>query len=209
MLNQAPRVQVDQADWPTLLPFLRLFRGFRMAIHPSKILLALMLVILTYVGGLGMDLIWGGQVQPNEVRHYLTSSSTRYDQWLHDQTSTQEQAGVFETTLRYETGAFKRMIVSATRLNFGISGFLSGDGFRSGGVLGALAVMILGIPGWLYTTHPAFLAVFLTYAFLLTALFGGAISRLAAVQATHDLRRAHSLHCALPRYAIRGLCWRR
>ena len=192
MPESAPRVHVDQADWTALLPFVRLFRGFRMAIHPAKLLLALLLVVLTYLGGLGMDLIWGAQVTPGEVRQHLGVSGYAANVFEAPPRDIDSQnagrAGVFETTLAVQSRAFEQLIVSATQFNFGFTGFLAGKGFDSGGVLGALSVMILGVPGWLYTTHPAFLAVFLAFAFLLMALFGGAIARLAAVQATRDLR---------------------
>lgn len=189
MLDQANRVHVDQADWPALLPFVRLFHGFRMAIHPAKLGLALMLVVLIYLGGLGMDFIWGQPVQPGEVEQYLHTSIEDYQRWLSVRSeSTPRNTGVFETVLNVETRAFKHLIASATQLNFGLTGFLSGRGFSTGGVLGALSVMVLGVPGWLYRTHPGFLALFLTFVFLLTALLGGAIARLAALQATRDLR---------------------
>ena len=182
MPEQAHRVHVDQVDWTALLPFVRLFRGYRMAIHPAKLLLALMLVILTYLGGVGMDLIWGAQVQPGEVQQYLGVSS-----YTLGVRGADGRAGVFETTLAVESRAFERMVVSATQLNFGFTSFLAGRGFDAGGVLGALSIMVVGVPGWLYTSHPGFLAVFLAFSFLLTVLFGSAIARLAALQATRDL----------------------
>lgn len=189
--EQIHRVLVEQADWRTLLPFLRLFDAFRMAIHPSKMLLALMLVLLTYLGGLGLDLVWGPQVHPGHGPDSIDEMISRDLSFFGVSRGAPQgrpTEGIFEATLDAELAAFKRVVHSASHLHFGISDFLSGEGLTSGGVIGGLADMIIFIPLWLLAEQPIFLAVFLLYAFLLTALFGGAITRLAAVQATRDLR---------------------
>lgn len=195
MVEGHTRVHVEQADWRTLLPFVRLFRGFRMAIHPARLGLALALVVLTYLGGLGMDVAWGPQVYPDEIDRFLHLPSEEYAQWRDGMAEQRDGAeavaddpriGVFRALLEAQGRAFEQLIHSATRLNFGLTGFLAGEGFRAGGVLGALSIMILGVPGWLLTTYPGFLAVFLLFAFLLTALLGGAIARLAAVQVSRE-----------------------
>ena len=48
-------------DWASALPFTRLFRGFRVATHPSKLLLALALVLLAYTLGRALDAVWPGE----------------------------------------------------------------------------------------------------------------------------------------------------
>ncbi|HEX4793566.1 MAG TPA: hypothetical protein VH370_07240 [Humisphaera sp.] len=47
-----------QIHWRELFPFLHLFRAFRVAIHPSKLFLGLLLVLLLYLGGRVLDAIW-------------------------------------------------------------------------------------------------------------------------------------------------------
>lgn len=216
MPDQPHRVQIEQVDWRALLPFLRLFEGFRMAIQPAKLLPALLLVLLTYIGGLGLDLIWGPQVHLGEFGAYRMAPTTDgFEQWLATQQVRLEQraasaswqehrGGIFATVLQSEVEAFEQMVVSAISLDFGFSDFLRGRGLRSGGVIGALGIMLFAVPGWLYVAHPGFLAVFLLWIFLLTVLFGGAITRLAALQAT---RRQHASAFEGLRFAARWYGW--
>ncbi|MEL7239545.1 MAG: hypothetical protein AAGK78_11850, partial [Planctomycetota bacterium] len=45
-------------DWREVLPFTHLFRGFEIARHPVKLILALVAVLLIYTGGRALDGIW-------------------------------------------------------------------------------------------------------------------------------------------------------
>lgn len=45
-------------DWRTVFPFTQLFRAFRIAIHPAKMVLALVAILLVYGVGRTMDGIW-------------------------------------------------------------------------------------------------------------------------------------------------------
>jgi hypothetical protein len=56
-------------DWKSTFPFTHIFRSFRIAIHPSKLVLALAAVFLIYAGGNIMDAIWFRQYKavPDEV----------------------------------------------------------------------------------------------------------------------------------------------
>ena len=193
MAQQDYRVRIEGIDWYAALPFMRLFGAFRMAIQPGRLLLALLLVLLLYLVGIAMDFAWGPSVYPNEVQAYATMDNQRFDTWLERMSSedglTESQRAlikkeyIFETLVDQQVGAFERLIVSATSLNFGISDLASGRGADSGGVIGALASMVVRTPGWLYATHPIFMVVYLVIAFGLTTLIGGAISRIAAVDA--------------------------
>ena len=55
--------------WREVLPFTHLFRAFRVAIHPSKIVLALAALLLLYGGGRSLDAMWPAAYRavPNEV----------------------------------------------------------------------------------------------------------------------------------------------
>ena len=189
MSDHSHRVYVEGVDWHSLIPSLRLFRAFRIAIGPSKLFLAMCLVVLTYLGGLVLDSVWGQVVFPHEVDAYLEQTQYGYEAWLEEQRDTERQLqGIFSTTLQEQLLAFRQLLVSALSFDLGLRGFLSAESSGSGGVRGALAKMVIGIPGWLYQTHPGFLAVFLFYLFVLTVIFGGAICRLAALHATRQIR---------------------
>ena len=50
-------------DWAAAFPFVHLFRGFRVAVHPSKLILALAAVLLLYTGGRILDGLWSNDSQ--------------------------------------------------------------------------------------------------------------------------------------------------
>jgi hypothetical protein len=45
-------------DWRNVFPFVRLMRAFRVAVHPSKLVLALLAIVIIYLAGRGLDSIW-------------------------------------------------------------------------------------------------------------------------------------------------------
>src|SRR3954469_12201526 len=49
---------IQGIDWRRTFPFTHIFRSFRIAIHPSKLLLALLGLVLLYLGGRVLDGIW-------------------------------------------------------------------------------------------------------------------------------------------------------
>jgi hypothetical protein len=59
-------------DWKATFPFVSLFRGFRVAIHPSKLILALLALMLIFFGGKLLDAIWPASYSavPNELGLY-------------------------------------------------------------------------------------------------------------------------------------------
>ncbi|HEX4123418.1 MAG TPA: hypothetical protein VHY37_01735, partial [Tepidisphaeraceae bacterium] len=59
-------------DWREVFPFTNLFRAFRVAVHPSKLALGLLLLILLYCGGRVLDCCWPRHSQAiwGEVGHY-------------------------------------------------------------------------------------------------------------------------------------------
>ncbi len=209
MAEQDYRVSVERIDWLAALPFLRLFGAFRMAIQPGRLLLSLMLVLLLYLGGVAMDFAWGPRVYPNEVQAYAQKSDQRFELWLENMRAQDDPAQVdqtrikktyiFDTLLKQQIGAFERLVVSATALDFGLADLASGRGADSRGVIGALASMVVRTPGWLYATHPGFMVLYLLYAFMLTALVGGAVCRVAAIDAC---RGGHTSTFAALRYAL-------
>ena len=45
-------------DYKAVFPFVHLFRGFRLAVDPSKLALALAGLVLLYLGGRVLDAMW-------------------------------------------------------------------------------------------------------------------------------------------------------
>ena len=74
-------------DWLSTFPFTHLFRTFRLAIHPSKLLLALGAVLICYFGGRFLDLfsphavvmnqpIYRMNMPADEIQHYIDGPTT-------------------------------------------------------------------------------------------------------------------------------------
>ncbi len=62
--------EIRQVNWNELFHFTEIFKSFKMAIHPSKLLLTLSALVLLCVLGWVMDKVWsswGGYVQPPEM----------------------------------------------------------------------------------------------------------------------------------------------
>jgi hypothetical protein len=59
-------------NWRETFPFTNIFRSFRVAIHPSKLILALLAILLLYCGGRLLDGLWPSKWRavPNEVGLY-------------------------------------------------------------------------------------------------------------------------------------------
>ena len=81
MDQQDQPVRVEAVDWPASLPFLRLFGAFRMAIHPPKLLMALLLVIVLFLFGCVLDLCFGKRVYSDEINQYAVMSPDAFAGW--------------------------------------------------------------------------------------------------------------------------------
>src|SRR6476646_10640108 len=59
-------------DWRETFPFTHLFRAFRIAIHPSKLVLGLVALLSLYTGGRLLDGLWPSRMLagPGEVAGY-------------------------------------------------------------------------------------------------------------------------------------------
>jgi len=64
------QLELRRINWSEAFSFSQIFKCFRMAIHPSKLLLAFAAVTLIYAGGWGLDRLWstwGGYVDRDEI----------------------------------------------------------------------------------------------------------------------------------------------
>jgi len=70
--------ELRRINWHELFSFPRIFRSFRMAIHPSKLLLALAAIVLIYAGGWLLDRVWslwGGYVDQDEIYCHFANTA--------------------------------------------------------------------------------------------------------------------------------------
>lgn len=159
MPDSAHRVRLEGVDFSTAFPTLRLFDSFRMALQPTKLLLGLLMLLLIYFGGVGLDFVWGQQQGEFGANYYI-----------------------FESTLDAELAYFAMLINSAASLDLGLAA-LSIDSSASPGMIGALHGMIVDVPSGVWSQHPWFFVILVTYVIVIKMVMGGAIARLAATQA--------------------------
>ncbi|MBT3199572.1 MAG: hypothetical protein HN350_06605 [Phycisphaerales bacterium] len=75
--------QVNTINWMAVFSFSHIFKSFRIAIHPSKMLLGLAAVISIYVFGVAMDGAWdmfGSRVPEGDILNYVCKDGLTYAQ---------------------------------------------------------------------------------------------------------------------------------
>jgi hypothetical protein len=164
-------------NWRDTFPFTHLFRAFRVAVHPSKIVLALVLLGCLWCGGLVLDAIWPHkyQVTATESVELVGSSGTLEtyhpgrpavrERWLN---RTTEELGVFETFFAYEIAQANNVLM-----------------FRGAQFASIWNFVITG-PLWLWARHPLFALIYSAWFLFVWSVLGGAIGRIAAVHVARD-----------------------
>lgn len=81
------RLTLSGINWRETFAFTHLFRTFRIAIHPSKLILGLLLLLSLYIGGRLLDWMWRAEDRavPGEIAEYATlAGQPRASQQLAD-----------------------------------------------------------------------------------------------------------------------------
>lgn len=76
---------VKRIDWAQIFSFPQIFKSFKMASHPSKLILGLLAIVLILGGGHVLDWVWGigdGTVREQEILIYVDTPSTEYERGL-------------------------------------------------------------------------------------------------------------------------------
>ena len=70
--------QIRGIHWRQTFPFTNLFRAFRIAVHPSKLILGLVALLSLYAGGRLLDGLWSepSLAVPNEPKLYEHNTTT-------------------------------------------------------------------------------------------------------------------------------------
>jgi hypothetical protein len=167
-------------DWRRALPFTHLFRAFRVAIHPYKLLLGLLLMLTILLGGKALDRLWPGKYLAvyDEVTLFQTATSPEDFQWERN-AALPASYGLFRTFVAYEVTQFTGVAQSVVRNQWFHTETQTG-------VIGHGYHMLITGPEWLARTHPIFLLAFCMLMLIAWSLFGGAIARLAAVNVARD-----------------------
>jgi hypothetical protein len=86
--------EIRSVNWNEVFAFTHLFKCFRMAITPSKLMLAAAALVVMFLVGLGMDKVWGwgnsyalvGEKagEPGEIARHATASPADFAKWRTD-----------------------------------------------------------------------------------------------------------------------------
>jgi hypothetical protein len=167
----------------------QLFRAFRLAIHPTKLLLAFCCVFGTYVTGRILDAVWAPSSKPvliaagEGVQSELGIFAAPSGGGRHATHEWIRQVGEGEHVQR--VGAFKLLLDHArTTIDAGTSAVVHAD---FGALVEAVRSALMGFL-WLMAMHPLYALIFLLASLAIWALFGGAVCRVAALHAARDER---------------------
>ena len=177
-------VSLRDINWRETFPFTHLFRAFRVAVHPSKLILALLALGFLWCGGLLLDAMWNRnyQVRPAEIialvvpetgalNRHIDRDALHTDLMLSPDAVDTERMGIFRTFFAYEVSRANQVLM-----------FTGGtyQAFES-----IWQFVVVG-PLWLWTDHWFFALIYTAWFLLIWSVFGGAISRIAAVHVGRD-----------------------
>jgi hypothetical protein len=183
---------IRSINWREVFPFTHLFRAFRIAVHPSKLLLALAALLLIYSGGRLMDKVWpdrysstateyadggfsyGNELTPERAAEIQANILRVARGQLIDPAAT--RGGIFIAFFEYETHQIRHIT----------DGVLYNNWFARAGVFDSIFNLIAVGPGRLVYHHPVYAILFFAWFLLIWSVFGGAISRIAAVHVARD-----------------------
>ncbi|HZZ41560.1 MAG TPA: hypothetical protein VFE58_01360 [Tepidisphaeraceae bacterium] len=176
-----PNQILREVSWRELFGWVHLFRTFRIAIHPSKLALAWLLLLCLYLGGRALDYTWT-LAAPHSVPlsveriNWPATPSLYSDNTFLQNIPTLPREGVFIKFFQYEVGQVDQTVQSILNWNW----------LSPGGVLSSIANFLLVGPAWFYGSHPVFASIFTLWFLIIWAVFGGAVARIAAVHVARD-----------------------
>ena len=200
MADEAQTQAIRSINWREVFPFTHLFRAFRIAVHPSKLMLALAALLLIYLGGRVLDGVWphDHKVKPMEVERYMVErnpgssvdpaanlreffrasgiggDAMRFGQDRNASSTGEDRRGIFITFFEHEAGLIKDGII------------YNAVGLRWYETFHGIWNFLFGYPRWLFHNHPVFAMLFTAWYLVIWSIFGGAISRIAAVHVARD-----------------------
>ncbi|MFA5252949.1 MAG: hypothetical protein WC454_10245, partial [Phycisphaerae bacterium] len=153
------------------LLFTKIFQSSRIAVHPSKMIIAFMAVAVISVLGIVMDLsrpvVLTSDGSVNELDVYMLNRDAA-DEFIEMNKDNGKRTGVYSTMWRFAAGEFQNSVDSVL------------DGrFRAASQSIAYYFMAAG---WAFKYHFLYSIIFTSFKFVIICLAGGAICRISALQ---------------------------
>jgi hypothetical protein len=190
-------VSLRDINWRETFPFTHLFRAFRIAVHPSKLILALVALGCLWCGGLILDGIWSHNhrvsiaereslglsvpqiyvpppvaINPLGSPELFNTLQLQTEEWrAKSEAAAHRHYGIFHTFFDYEVSYANRVLM-----------------FRGGpyAMFDSIWQFVAVGPLWLWSNHWFFAILYTAWFLLVWSIFGGAISRIAAVHVARD-----------------------
>jgi len=199
---------IRSIHWREVFPFTHLFRAFRIAVHPSKLLLALAALLLIYAGGRLLDAAWPARYASPPAEFALFRAGPGGSGF--EMARAMENEALLRRAARGDllqespyVGGYPGAGPSSRTRGIFISFFdfevaqvnnvtqsvLSNKWFgtnRDPGVFHFVWAFLAIGPGILFYSHPLYALLFFAWFLLIWSLFGGAIARIAAVHVARD-----------------------
>jgi len=160
------------------LLFPKVFQTFRMAIQPSKLIIAFLAVAVICVAGWLMDLnktvvtTPGIQGEETELQIYVTPTTDQLESYFEDAKENGERTGVFSTLWLFAATRFHGALYSLFR--FDIQGVVEN-------IVGCFKALV-----WAFEYHYIYSIIFFAITLAMISITGGAICRTAALQFARD-----------------------
>ena len=185
---------IRSINWREVFPFTHLFRAFRIAVHPSKLLLALAALLLIYAGGRSLDAVWPTPYKspPAEFAYARDPFGGSRDDIA--EMVRQLRTGTSPEATASRVGDNRGIFISffefeVAQVNNVTEAVLANRWFGDRAIPGVFhyiwAFLAIG-PGILFANHPVYAVLFFAWFLLVWSLFGGAIARIAAVHVARD-----------------------
>lgn len=174
------------------LLFPKIFQAFRMAIQPSKLVLALLAVAVVCLTGWIMDfgqtIVTIGDGSSTELHIYVENGSGSLNDFLRSFSETGERTGVFATLWNFGAARFHSALSCLFR--FDIPGVAAN-------VVACFRALI-----WAFQYHLIYSIAFFAVVLAVMSVAGGAICRIAAMQFARGekLRLTEALRFSLKRF---------
>jgi len=157
--------------------FPKIFRTFRMAVQPSKLIIAFSAVAIICLAGWIMDLSQTVVVTPaaqgktTELQIYMTSPH-RVQSFIESHKEQGERTGVFSTLWHFSAVRFQGAVNSLFAFNLPAVAANIGEYFKA--------------VGWAMRCHPIYSVIFLVIKLAVLSIAGGSLCRIAALQFARD-----------------------
>lgn len=173
--------EAGRSDWFEASGLKHIVRTLGFAVHPAKMGLALAAVVLTFLLGSALDLIWTGNngVDATAVARFISAQQIgqSYEETTGDH-------GIFEVWWKHErrciTGFLAAIVPGVSAPSEALSRALPPNMPRNS-LLGYTCASVYGVM-WLFSHHLFYFVLFGAGTLFIWALAGGGICRIASVQ---------------------------